>query len=65
LKMELISLIKKKNRKEAIELIKGGSNLDYVDENGCTCLHYASAGGLSEVIVEAAQHGIDVELRDK
>ncbi|CAG2234434.1 unnamed protein product [Mytilus edulis] len=63
--MELISLVKTKKSKEAIELIKGGSNLDYVDENGCTCLHYASAGGLPEVIVAAAQHGIDVELRDK
>ncbi|VDI08342.1 Hypothetical predicted protein, partial [Mytilus galloprovincialis] len=63
--MELISLVKKKKSKEAIERIKGGANLHYVDETGCTCLHYASAGGLSEVIVEAAQHGIDVELRDK
>ncbi|XP_076108147.1 uncharacterized protein LOC143076304 isoform X2 [Mytilus galloprovincialis] len=63
--MELISLVKKKKSKEAIELIKGGSNLDYVDENGCTCLHYASVEGLPEVIVAAAQHGIDVELRDK
>ncbi|CAC5424472.1 unnamed protein product [Mytilus coruscus] len=63
--MELISLVKKKKIKEAIELIKGGSNLDYVDENGCTCLHYASSGGLSEVIVAAAQHGVDVEQRDQ
>ncbi|CAG2200680.1 unnamed protein product [Mytilus edulis] len=63
--MELISLVKTKKSKEAIELIKGGSNFNYVDENGCTCLHYASAGGLPEVIVAAAQHGIDVELRDK
>lgn len=30
--MELISLVKKKKSKEAIELIKGGFNLNYVDE---------------------------------
>ncbi|XP_052075065.1 uncharacterized protein LOC127712592 isoform X2 [Mytilus californianus] len=63
--MELISLVKKKKSKEAIDLIKAGSNLDYVDENGCTCLHYASSGGLLEFIVAAAQHGIDIEQRDK
>ncbi|XP_052073568.1 uncharacterized protein LOC127711528 isoform X2 [Mytilus californianus] len=63
--MELISLVRKKRCKEAIELIKGGTNLDYVDENCCTCLHYASSGGLSECIVAAAQHGVDVEQRDK
>ncbi|CAG2200674.1 unnamed protein product [Mytilus edulis] len=63
--MELISLVKKKKSKEAIELIKGGSNLNYVDENGWTCLHYSSAGGLSDVIVAAAQHGVNVEEKDK
>lgn len=30
--MELISLVRKKNSKEAIELIRGGANLDYEDE---------------------------------
>ncbi|XP_071177592.1 uncharacterized protein [Mytilus edulis] len=64
--MELISLVRKKKSKEAIELIKGGSDLEYVDENGCTCLHYASsAEGLSEIIVAAAQHGVDIEQRDE
>lgn len=30
--MELISLVKKKNSKEAVELINEGANLDYADE---------------------------------
>ncbi|CAG2234371.1 unnamed protein product [Mytilus edulis] len=63
--MELVSLIKKKNCKEAIEKIKEGYDLEYVDENGCTCLHYASSEGLSEIIVAAAQHGVDIEHSDE
>ncbi|VDH89985.1 Hypothetical predicted protein [Mytilus galloprovincialis] len=63
--MELISLVKKKKCKEAIELIKGGSNLNFVDENGCTCLHYASSGGMSAFIIAAAQNGVNIEKRDK
>ncbi|XP_071179132.1 uncharacterized protein [Mytilus edulis] len=63
--MELISLVKNKKSKEAIELIKERPNLDYGDENGYTCLHYASAGGLLEVIIAAAQHGVYVNQRDK
>ncbi|VDI62610.1 Hypothetical predicted protein [Mytilus galloprovincialis] len=63
--MELISLVRKKKCKEAIELINGGSDLAYVNENGCTCLHFASSEGLSEIIVAAAQHGVDIEHRDE
>ncbi|XP_071177586.1 uncharacterized protein [Mytilus edulis] len=63
--MELISLVRQKKCKEAIELIKGGSDLEYVNENGCTCLHFASSEGLSEIIVAAAQHGVDMEQRDE
>ncbi|CAG2213541.1 PSMD10 [Mytilus edulis] len=63
--MELISLVRKKKCKEAIDLINGGSNLAYVNENGCTCLHFASSEGLSEIIVAAAQHGVDIEQRDE
>ncbi|VDI34211.1 Hypothetical predicted protein, partial [Mytilus galloprovincialis] len=48
-----------------VALVAFKSTVNAVNNNGCTCLHYASAGGLSEVIVAAVQYGFDIEKRDK
>ncbi|KAI9037660.1 uncharacterized protein KD926_000146 [Aspergillus affinis] len=49
----------------AIELIRGGVDLNSVDNSGSTALHYAICSGLTNVVEELLQHGARSAVRNK
>ncbi|XP_071180626.1 uncharacterized protein [Mytilus edulis] len=46
----LLELVKAKNSKEVLGLLKQNVDIGYIDETGCTVLHYAASNGLVDVI---------------